>query len=211
MTMVEKQLAALEKELEKIEKTLGRAIVKAEKMAAIADKVGMKITLVEWCSVRDTATQEQYFAHFNYFSATEEVKDAEGRRDRLTRRIEKMQADQMGKIDRIGKLLGEYSIPAIDQFLDNWEENTLIFYQVQGKMTENTAKDLKIEKQNKKLAIIYKVKNRIGTVTDGQGLYIANDGNINGVIIGDKGRATITTILAGGYNIQCLHYRVLVD
>lgn len=37
-----------------------------------------------------------------------------------------------------------------------------------------------------------------------------NYGDINGLIKGTKGTAKITTIDAGGYNIQCYHFRVLV-
>lgn len=36
------------------------------------------------------------------------------------------------------------------------------------------------------------------------------DGRINGIISGPRGRFSIKSIFAGGYNIQCLHVRVLV-
>jgi hypothetical protein len=51
---------------------------------------------------------------------------------------------------------------------------------------------------------------KCGRLTDATGLVIGDNGEINGRIIGEKGAATITTIGAGGYNIQCFHYRVLV-
>lgn len=51
-------------------------------------------------------------------------------------------------------------------------------------------------------------------------LYIADDGNLNGYIIGKDGNATVETIGVGGYNEhvildsgrhgQCYHFRVLV-
>lgn len=50
----------------------------------------------------------------------------------------------------------------------------------------------------------------VGKITDAKGLTIGMNGELNGLVIGDKDSATVTTILAGGYNIQCLHYRVLV-
>lgn len=39
---------------------------------------------------------------------------------------------------------------------------------------------------------------------------IAANGELNGLAIGEAGNAVVRTIVAGGYNIQCLHYRVLV-
>lgn len=50
----------------------------------------------------------------------------------------------------------------------------------------------------------------VGKITDASMLYIGHDGSLNGHIAGEKGKASVTTIYAGGYNIQCLHYRVLV-
>ena len=41
-------------------------------------------------------------------------------------------------------------------------------------------------------------------------LYIGPDGNVNGYITGSKKSAKIETIFAGGYNIQCLHTRLLI-
>lgn len=41
-------------------------------------------------------------------------------------------------------------------------------------------------------------------------LYLGADGNVNGVIQGSKRTARIETIFAGGYNIQCLHTRLLI-
>lgn len=49
-----------------------------------------------------------------------------------------------------------------------------------------------------------------GNVLEVKYANIANNGEINGIVIGESGSAEIRTIVAGGYNIQCLHYRVLV-
>ena len=55
-----------------------------------------------------------------------------------------------------------------------------------------------------------KVTDIIGEITDVSKLYFGNDGSLNGIIIGTEGSAKVETIIAGGYNIQCLHYRVLI-
>lgn len=41
-------------------------------------------------------------------------------------------------------------------------------------------------------------------------LYVGVDGNVNGVFVGTKKTAKIESIYAGGYNIQCLHTRILI-
>lgn len=50
----------------------------------------------------------------------------------------------------------------------------------------------------------------VGKITEASSLYIGNNGSINGYVFGENGKAEVETIYAGGYNIQCLHYRVLV-
>ena len=64
------------------------------------------------------------------------------------------------------------------------------------------------------LDLYYRVKDITGEVTDWSGIH-ATQGNggftvLNGIVIGKEGRAEVESILAGGYNIQRLHVRVLV-
>ena len=49
----------------------------------------------------------------------------------------------------------------------------------------------------------------VGKITAGHNLVVVN-GEIAGIIEGEKGRASIQTIGAGGYNIQRYHFRTLV-
>lgn len=66
------------------------------------------------------------------------------------------------------------------------------------------------EKVNKRKMLIARVKEIVGQITDAKRLFIGSNAEINGIIIGIKGKAKVETISAGGYNIQCFHYRVLV-
>ena len=50
----------------------------------------------------------------------------------------------------------------------------------------------------------------VGTITDAKGLSVGAKGELNGIVIGTKARARIETIGAGGYNIQCFHFRTLI-
>lgn len=80
--------------------------------------------------------------------------------------------------------------------------------------------DEEINKRNVKDAetIVLNMINRVaeltGKITDCKYLNLSCDNNgytiINGIIIGEKGKARIESIGAGGYNIQRYHIRVLV-
>ena len=70
-------------------------------------------------------------------------------------------------------------------------------------------KTLEEEKRSRLLALAHRVGKIVGKITDGRHLGIEN-GEICGIIIGENGAASIRTIGAGGYNIQCYHFRTLV-
>lgn len=71
-------------------------------------------------------------------------------------------------------------------------------------------KTIEEEKAAKLVDLISRINSVVGTITDAAGLYIGDKGDINGIITGTEGTAKVETITAGGYNIQCLHYRTLI-
>lgn len=72
------------------------------------------------------------------------------------------------------------------------------------------AKDL-IEEANRKYDFIIERTNAIvGEITDASGLTVGSKDDLNGYIIGTRGVAKVQTIGAGGYNIQCFHFRTLI-
>lgn len=66
------------------------------------------------------------------------------------------------------------------------------------------------EVASKRVDLYHRCSAVVGIITDATGLESGKNGSINGVVVGEDGKAEVETILAGGYNIQCLHYRVLV-
>lgn len=70
------------------------------------------------------------------------------------------------------------------------------------KNNERNAKDLIID-------LFFRIRDITGEVTDWINVHCSG-GVLNGIVSGKEGRAKIETILAGGYNIQRLHCRVLV-
>lgn len=65
------------------------------------------------------------------------------------------------------------------------------------------------EVKAKKEKLIAQIAGKVGNILD-VNLKMNPVNGVDGVIKGDKASATIRTILAGGDNIQCLHYRTLV-
>jgi len=57
--------------------------------------------------------------------------------------------------------------------------------------------------------LIHRIKNRVGEITNLQNIRFSGKA-LNGIVEGTMGSVRLETILAGGYNIQKLHYRVLV-
>lgn len=57
--------------------------------------------------------------------------------------------------------------------------------------------------------LMKRVEKKCGNIVDATALQLRGS-ELNGIVYGDKGSAVVWTILAGGYNVQCLHQRVLV-
>lgn len=59
--------------------------------------------------------------------------------------------------------------------------------------------------------LIFMLKDNVGTIKEIARLEYNNNRGMDGIIVGEKGTVRINTILAGGYNIQPLHYRTLIN
>ena len=75
---------------------------------------------------------------------------------------------------------------------------------------EKLQKELDNEANAKYDDIIERTNAICGKITDARGLWVGNKGDLDGIIIGERGTAKVQTIGAGGYNIQCFHFRTLV-
>jgi len=77
--------------------------------------------------------------------------------------------------------------------------------------TEKLEKDLVLEANRKYDYIIERTNRIVGQITDATNLHIGAKHDLNGYIIGTNGTAKVQTIGAGGYNIQCFHFRTLIN
>lgn len=71
-------------------------------------------------------------------------------------------------------------------------------------------KRMEEEKRQKLMDLVQRIVKVVGRITDASNLHIGKKGDINGIIIGTEGKAVIETIDAGGYNVQCYHFRTLI-
>lgn len=84
-------------------------------------------------------------------------------------------------------------------------------YYAFGEAMQKIERELKQEANRKYDFIIERTNAAVGEIKDASGLYIGSTrGELNGYIIGERGKVEVETIMAGGYNIQCLHLRVLI-
>ena len=85
------------------------------------------------------------------------------------------------------------------------------FYEVRHRNNEDFFKDIVAkEGEAKKISLIARVEKKAGLIVDASLLEIGVDGSINGIIKGEEKSVHVQTIYAGGYNIQQLHYRILI-
>lgn len=94
-----------------------------------------------------------------------------------------------------------YALLAYDSKTCTWDR---------AKMEAEIAIELEDDIQAKYDRIVARASKVVGDITNASGLSVADTGELNGLVEGTLGSCTIKTISAGGYNIQCFHFRVLV-
>lgn len=115
------------------------------------------------------------------------------------------------KTEEYKKLLGDLNNRKVDYKEKYGGVLCYTFSYSEAGLIEKIAKDIEAEAQRKYVDLVNRVL-RVGKgIIDCQYLHIGNNGDINGYVICENGKVKVETIGAGGYNIQCFHYRCLVD
>ena len=85
-----------------------------------------------------------------------------------------------------------------------------VFWYRLDECLERTRKAIEKDGEAKEKILIARVNKAVGAIVKAIELEVGYNGELNGYIKGENGTCEVETIYAGGYNIQCLHYRVLV-
>lgn len=89
--------------------------------------------------------------------------------------------------------------------------NFVEVYEYCGRLDEaRLEKDLQRDADRKYDDIIEKTNKIVGEIKDATNLRVGEKGELNGYVFGTNGKAHVETIGAGGYNIQCFHFRTLI-
>ena len=78
--------------------------------------------------------------------------------------------------------------------------------EAQGKLKKALTREAELKYDD----IIERTNKIVGEITDASFLRCNEKGNLDGIIYGTRGAANVETIGAGGYNIQCYHFRTLI-
>ncbi len=106
--------------------------------------------------------------------------------------------DSYGRLEAQANLKSAYGKTAVEHGYDSVHDPV------------KSATFLDKEAACKKADIIDRRNAKAGGIDEAEWTHIGPDGRINGTISGPKGRFSIKSIFTGGYNIHCLHVRVLV-
>lgn len=127
--------------------------------------------------------------------------------DKLSKEIEKNNFE-LNEVEKQYKIANEIARKKAKEIeLSSFVKDALCY----GKESKNRIiKLVEREAVAKEKMLIARVNKAVGIILEAKALYVGVNGELNGYIKGENGTCKIETIYAGGYNIQCLHYRVLV-
>lgn len=127
--------------------------------------------------------------------------------DKLSKEIEKSNFE-LNEVEKQYKIANEIARKKAKEIeLSSFVKDALCY----GKESKNRIiKLVESEAVAKEKMLIARVNKAVGIILEAKALYVGVNGELNGYIKGEDGTCKIETIYAGGYNIQCLHYRVLV-
>lgn len=202
--------------IEKKEKLIAKLSNKVESMENKLSKNG-------W-SMEDFAKYE-YAEYCSYYDLLERIESNQKQISEIYETITKQEV-QLSKYLKKEKEVSEIpqAFMDLEPIVAEWTYNTLIAEQERLQREKHTYSTLKyaslseLEKMAKKEAhsFVLDLYAKVVSITGKdiyqlENIHFGNDGLLNGVVYGKQGVAEVHTIMAGGYNIQRLHTRCLVN
>jgi DNA repair exonuclease SbcCD ATPase subunit len=179
----------LEKEIEKANSRNVKVIINFLEMWKGLVKNFYEESLPKWIEAREA-----------YYTADSNYCDEFNRGD-WRRTGDKTKLEELKKVRKIANArFNEWKF--LNPYIVGYSEVSLDWDKIQ--------KDLDYEANMKYDFIIERTNRIVGQITDASYLSISEKGDLNGIIYGTKGKAFVETIGAGGYNIQCFHFRTLI-
>lgn len=227
---ITKRIEGKQKEITKLEKKLAR-IIKAQESNWENNPYYYSESDLKW-TTKDLEAAKETLAKYEADLATEIEKDN-------SRNVEAIINFLNGWADRVYewycKEFANYQVVLADfrtknkklmesNSMDDYREYkkakkifdsrwSILYPYIDGKKfdTVKLRKELEREKKVKYDDIINRANAICGAIKDATGLSVGEKGELNGLVIGERGNARVETIGAGGYNIQCYHYRTLIN
>ena len=226
------KMEAAQAKVEKIKKTIERHEKGAEKKMAVLTKNGW----LPNSSLYRGANHDAYWAACEYESKLDDIKTATRKLADAEKVVQNWQAKYekaYEKAQAIETTLPEALKEMRDQLTKIWTkadiEKRTKMHQVKSELDYRAFRkqyrydeeeslnktDEQFEMRNRKEAELWvwdlynRVIAEVGEVTDFSGIHFSGKA-LNGFVGGTKGAVNVETILAGGYNIQKLHMRVIL-
>lgn len=229
----EKLIASVEKaeeKVSKIEKTIERHFTQVDKKIAKLEKVGITI---DYSKLDFEVNYSEFKAQLEGFEKLTVNADGENVAEwweiwEVTRKLDDIRSSKRKLIDARQTLanwkerlynqqvkesfINNEAPQVVIDFVNSWGEMAFEWHMKNDKRPDEDSirRFIENEKQVKIFDLTYRVMKVTGKIQDARGLEVSGQGTINGIVKGENGSARVETIMAGGWNIQCWHYRTIV-
>lgn len=233
-TELREKMNKAEEKVSKIEKTLKNHIERAERSAVEIAQRGWNLE-GRYQKYGTEDHNDCYWMIAEYEDRTEAVDSSKNKLEEAKRVLEGWREKYEAQLRKESQISGIPSIfrQLLEDLVEQWTKDDLArlammyerkkalsYEEFREEYSYNKEESLKKTEEEFRRAnvtaaeyFIMDLHNRVkavtGEVTDWSGVHYSGKA-LNGVIVGVDGTVSVETIIAGGYNIQRMHYRVLV-